>query len=116
MSGIEIRSCACEGWWEQNWHGRQPMRQLMLSFEGGRIRGSGVDMVGRFIFNGAIAATGMIVMVKKYIGGHSANYVGTYDGEGTMSGEWRIGIDRGRWMINIRRAQAASEEEIAEIG
>jgi hypothetical protein len=117
MSENLVRSCACEGWWEQAWFGRQPMENLALAFDGRRIRGSGVDVVGRFTFDGLVDESGGVAMIKHYLGGHSVDYLGLYDGEGTLSGDWRIGPDHGRWLITIRRVQAAAaEEEIAQIG
>ncbi len=36
----------CEGWWEQDGFGRQPMAELLLRFESSQLVGSGVDIIG----------------------------------------------------------------------
>ena len=36
----------CEGWWQQGGHGRQPMEQLEISFEGSKLQGTGTDIIG----------------------------------------------------------------------
>jgi hypothetical protein len=92
----------CEGWWEQRGFGRQPMLELRIRFQDGTIRGSGVDIIGPFKFTGRISTNGRVIMVKRYIGQHRVDYVGSYDGEGTMWGRWRIGPSRGRWLITLR--------------
>ncbi len=69
----------CEDWWEQREFGRQPMEQLRLRFDGDKIVGAGVDVVGRFTMRGTLVH-GQIAIVKRYIGQHDVAYVGTYDG------------------------------------
>jgi sarcosine oxidase delta subunit len=96
----------CEGWWEQAGCGRQPMLDLMIQVAGGRITGSGDDMIGQFTFNGTLSETGHVAMIKQYIGQHKVYYVGSYDGEGTMWGHWRLAFGCGRWLITIRRGRA----------
>src|SRR5689334_2599846 len=83
---VEAADMPCEGWWEQDILGRQPMRELLLRFEGGQIAGSGHDIVGPFTIAGTIAADGNVAMVKRYVGAHAVRYVGSYDGEGLMWG------------------------------
>jgi hypothetical protein len=75
----------CEGWWEQAGYGRQPMEQLRIEFDGGDIRGSGTDIVGLFALTGTIEE-GKVAIVKQYLGQHSVDFLGMYDGEGTMHG------------------------------
>ena len=106
--------CQCEGWWEQDWYGRQPMTKLRIAFESNRIHGSGVDIVGPFSLSGIIGDGGAVVIQKQYIGSHCVEYVGAYDGEGSMAGEWRIDSFRGRWLISIRRVETDSTREITE--
>ncbi|HYM89666.1 MAG TPA: hypothetical protein VES92_11195 [Nitrospiraceae bacterium] len=53
-------------------------------------------------------------MVKRYVGKHLVEYLGTYDGEGTLWGEWRIGPFRDRWMITLKRPSRTSEIHAAE--
>src|SRR5262249_40145315 len=93
----------CEGWWEEVGYGRQPMLNLQLRFQGNGISGSGIDIIGPFFLQGRIAQGGGVAMVKQYLGQHSVDYAGTYDGEGTMWGQWRIGPFHDRWMIKIAR-------------
>lgn len=99
----------CTGWWEQDWYGRQPMHQLRLLFLEDQFEGSGTDIVGPFTMAGTIAADGTVRMVKQYLGQHSVEYVGTYDGEGVLSGTWHVSYLRGPWMIRLGRAEADAE-------
>jgi hypothetical protein len=79
------------GFWEQTVFGKQPMRQLTLRFQGGRIDGDGVDVIGRFTFTGSYDDAGSVAMVKQYAGLHQVLYRGAYDGEGSILGRWSIG-------------------------
>ena len=99
----------CDGWWEQEGLGRQPMEQLRLQFTLGGIRGSGTDVIGPFTFSGTLSQDGRVTMLKQYLGQHSVDYVGVYDGEGVMSGQWRIFFWHGPWMIRIRSAPTDAE-------
>jgi len=90
------------------------MEPLQLSFDQGRIEGSGADIIGAFTFSGRMADDGRVAMQKQYVGQHSVDYYGTYDGEGVMSGEWRISFSRGPWMIRIRRLGVDAATEIKE--
>lgn len=90
----------CEGWWEQTGYGRQRMWNLRLTIAGGHISGSGMDMVGPFTVTGLLDNE-RVAIKKCYMGSHTVDYFGVYDGEGTMTGEWRIDFDGGRWMIKI---------------
>jgi hypothetical protein len=83
------------GYWEQAGWGRQPMHELELHFGGGNVRGSGRDVIGRFTFAGTYDYHGLVRLVKQYLGRHQVLYEGTYDGEGTIYGQWSIG-DRWR--------------------
>jgi hypothetical protein len=115
MSGNSGSAARCEGWWEQTPYGRQSMEQLRLSFHEGSIRGSGTDIVGPFTFSGTLADHGGVAMRKQYVGLHSVDYLGTYDGEGVMSGQWQLYDLRGPWLIKIRLAEAEGAKEIKEI-
>ena len=90
----------CQGWWEQLGLGRQSMDDLILQFDGHRLAGSGVDVVGPFTLNGRINTDGVIIE-KQYLGRHAVEYLGDYDGEGTMRGLWSIYGVGGEWMIKI---------------
>ena len=104
----------CEGWWEEIGFGRQPMQNLRLRFQGHRVVGSGSDIVGPFSLVGTISAGGQVAMVKRYLGQHSVDYLGTYDGEGTMWGEWWIGSVHDRWMIKITRPLRSSVPQVPD--
>ncbi len=90
------------------------MRELRLRFDAGRIAGSGHDIVGAFTISGTIAADGGVIMNKRYLGMHAVRYVGSYDGEGLLWGQWWIGALHNRWLIKIRQARdsATSEREM----
>lgn len=107
----------CEGWWEQIDFGRQPMLDLRIQVAERRIAGSGSDMIGPFTFTGTLSETGQVAMLKQYIGQHTVDYVGSYDGEGTMWGHWRIAFWYGRWLITFRhgRAERADTAAIQEL-
>src|SRR5438067_13292067 len=77
-----------EGFWVQDFYGRQPMREFELRFApDGNISGSGKDVVGRFTFSGAYdTQTGRVLMVKQYIGKHAVRYAGDPAGEGSNRG------------------------------
>jgi hypothetical protein len=107
----------CDGWWLEEGWGRQPMRDLRLKFEGGKISGSGYDIIGLFTFAGTISEQGHVAMTKRYVGQHTVDYVGQYDGEGLLWGEWQIGPLKDHWMIKFRSANASASRqgEIEEI-
>jgi hypothetical protein len=90
------------------------MLQLQMRISGGQITGSGLDIVGPFRFTGTISEGGAVAMIKQYLGQHQVEYLGIYDGEGTMFGEWRLWHLTDRWAISFKRlantARAASEE------
>jgi hypothetical protein len=67
------------------------MRDLVLHFGDGHVDGSGIDIVGRFNFQGHYDHEGNVVLIKLYLGRHQVLYTGRYDGEGTIFGEWSIG-------------------------
>jgi hypothetical protein len=105
----------CEGWWEQDICGRQFMKDLTIKIIDGRIQGSGHDIAGLFILSGRIGEGSKVMIDKNYLGSHRVAYVGTYDGEGTMSGEWYIGYDHGHWAISIRNGISQAESGISEL-
>jgi hypothetical protein len=112
----QTRGTPCEGWWDQlNW-GRQQMSDLYLEFSAGAISGSGADVVGPFLFKGKIDAQGQVAMTKDYVGQHSVDYRGNYDGEGLLWGQWRVAGMTDRWLIRLKpkRAMATHAAETAE--
>lgn len=82
----------CDGWWEQIFFGRQPMKDLVVSIEADRIQGRGSDVVGPFVLEGLFSSDGSVALSKHYVGRHSVRYLGKYDGEGTMAVERCIRI------------------------
>jgi hypothetical protein len=80
------------GYWDQEVFGRQPMGPLALHFHDGQIEGEGRDIIGPFAFEGEYDEHGSVRLVKQYLGErtHQVFYQGTYDGEGTIFGEWQI--------------------------
>ena len=89
-----------KGFWQQEGWGQQPMEEFELYFSNGIVTGQGVDMVGRFTFDGEYdQQTGLLNLVKKYVGRHTVNYVGQPNGEGAIVGRWSIVMVLGehRW-------------------
>lgn len=104
-----------QGYWQQRGWGRQPMQNVVLHFGEGAIHGDGVDVVGRFTFEGTCDAQGSVSMVKRYLGKHRVQYDGQFDGEGTIFGRWSIPpFDSDEFVLTIVRNREATEE-IAEI-
>jgi hypothetical protein len=65
-------------------------QDLQLTFEGGRMRGTGSDDVGRFSIRGHYDGTAREVRwVKSYLGAHDVHYRGFRDGKGIW-GTWEI--------------------------
>ena len=110
-----------EGFWVQDFYGRQPMREFELCFApDGNISGSGKDVVGRFTFSGAYdTQTGRVLMVKQYIGKHAVRYAGDPDGEGSIQGTWEInhhGVAlRGTFLLRPVVRKPTGDEPIQEI-
>lgn len=105
----------CEGWWEQDGYGRQPMEELRIAFDGRNLRGSGVDFVGPFTLEGTVSEAGIVAILKQYLGRHQVVYIGRSDGEGTFTGIWRIGALGGRWTIKIGRLESPSSAAIHDL-
>jgi hypothetical protein len=91
------------------------MHELRMAFADGKVRGAGRDVVGDFLFNGTISPNGDVIMVKQYIGRHSVNYTGTYDGEGLMQGRWSLGLFSGPWLIRLGRSDGSTGVESAAL-
>jgi hypothetical protein len=106
-----------EGFWVQEYYGRQTMREFLLGFSSGNITGRGSDVIGRFNISGAYdIQTGHVLMVKQYIGKHMVRYVGDPDGEGCIQGTWSIGPDwSGPFLLRPVVPKASGNEPIAEI-
>ena len=109
-----------EGFWVQEFYGRQPMREFELRFNEGNITGGGKDIVGRFNFTGAYdVKTGKLLMVKQYIGKHAVRYTGEPDGEGSIQGTWEIttrnGVQSGTFLLRPVVRRPTGDEPINEI-
>ena len=113
------------GFWVQKEHGRQEMEAFELHFNNGAITGKGIDMVGPFHFRGVYDVnTGKLMMGKKYIGKHRVYYEGQPDGEGCISGTWRMELefagsawrDKGPFLMRPELPKATGHEPIQEIG
>ncbi len=106
------------GYWEQPQWGRQEMRDLVLRFADGVVEGEGRDIIGRFTFSGAYDNEGRLSMIKQYQGDgvrgatHQVLYVGSYDGEGTVFGQWAIGPTIGPFALTPLRGPGHSEADI----
>ena len=109
--------CKCIGWWQQEGYGRQPMHQLQIAFQGSHIEGSGVDLIAPFTLTGNLRSDGAVEIVKQYSGRHTVLYVGQYDGEGTLYGDWDIDGYRGLWSIKLLQLDPvdADREEYDEV-
>lgn len=108
-------SVAWRGYWDQAGLGRQSMHDLVLHFSAGLIAGEGVDILGPFQFESSYADQGTVTLIK-YYRRHDVLYQGTYDGEGTIFGEWFIGKHwRGRFALTPERPAIAAGAEIQEI-
>lgn len=105
----------CIGWWQQAGYGRQPMKELLLSIEGGRIIGRGVDIVAPFQMTGKVREDGAVEIVKQYEKRHTVLYVGQYDGEGTLYGDWDISGYQGEWSIKLLRPASTNSDAIEDI-
>ena len=107
-----------EGFWVQEYWGRQAMTPFFLRFADGKVSGEGKDVVGRFTFTGiSDEGTGLLRLVKQYIGRHSVLYVGQPDGEGSILGTWHIGESyTGPFMIRPSLQKPRGDEPIQEVG
>ncbi len=112
-----------DGFWVQEYVGRQAMTPFTLRFAEGQVTGDGRDMVGPFTFRGEYAeVTGEVRMVKQYYteGGrrrHQVLYIGRPDGEGSIQGTWSIGPDYlGPFLLRPRLQKPTGDEPIHEIG
>jgi hypothetical protein len=107
-----------DGFWVQEYFGRQPMTPFSLRFADGVVTGEGRDVIGRFTFAGEYdQTTGAVRLVKQYLGKHRVLYVGHPDGEGSIQGTWSIGeYCRGPFLLRPRIAKPKGDEPIQEIG
>lgn len=105
-----------DGFWEQPPYGRQAMEDLLLEFDSGSVRGAGRDMIGPFLFEGTYDTAGLVRLRKQYIGRHTVLYVGQYDGEGVVFGQWFIGSDSGKFALRRQWRPPGADAPIQEIG
>lgn len=110
------------GYWHQSSVGRHPMKEFELHFRpDGTVSGRGVDMVGRFTFDGEWdRATGQVQMTKQFLGKHQVRYDGRPDGEGSITGTWTIDYfgshDKGPFGLSPHLPKPTGDEPIQEIG
>lgn len=110
------------GYWHQSSVGRHPMKEFELHFRSdGTVTGHGVDMVGRFTFDGEWdRTTGRVQMTKQYLGQHQVHYDGNPDGEGSITGTWTIEYfgfrDEGPFGLSPHLPKPTGDEPIQEIG
>lgn len=110
------QSQSCTGWWAQRGKGRQDMDGLRMTVRGGRVSGSGLDIVGAFTFEGSLQGD-RVEMTKRYFGAMPVLYTGHYDGDRRLWGTWHLPAERGPWEITLREGlaeEAALEAEQAE--
>ena len=103
----------CQGWWEQAAYGRQEMHDLQLSMHNGVISGSGTDIIHDFTLAGKISEQGAVEIVKQYRDRHSVLYVGRYDGEGAMFGDWHISGFTGKWWLKFQGPASIALDDMA---
>jgi hypothetical protein len=100
------------GYWEQVGWGRRVMH-LTLRLGEGRIEGEGHDCIGAFTFRGDYDECGQVSLVKQYLGKHRVLYRGTYDGEGTIFGQWSIPpFWTGPFVLKLEKADHAAQEAV----
>lgn len=111
-----------DGFWVQEYVGRQAMTPFTLRFADGQVTGDGRDVVGPFTFSGTYDETGAVRLVKQYFTAegrerHQVLYVGRPDGEGSITGTWSIGPDyTGPFLLRPRVPKPTGDEPIHEIG
>jgi hypothetical protein len=106
-----------DGFWVQEFWGRQAMTPFFLTFAGGKVTGRGKDIIGPFLFSGEYdEVTGEIRLVKQY-SRHSVIYVGNPDGEGSIHGTWYIGETyKGPFSLRPHSRKPSGDEPIQEMG
>jgi len=104
-----MKETACIGWWKQlGYHA--DMEGLRMRIDGDHIQGSGIDVVGSFVFDGILADDGSLVMKKQYLGAHAVHYRGQFNGKDHFWGSWELTGMQGPWEILAREG----EEEAVE--
>jgi len=71
---------------------------MSLKFDGTNMDGDGIDEIGPFVIHGVFGTRGEVSWTKSYIGKHSVQYQGQYNGRG-ICGDWTIGSCTGGFMI-----------------
>lgn len=106
-----------EGFWVQEFWGRQAMTPFFLAFSAGKVNGKGKDIIGPFHFSGEYdEETGQIHLIKQYLGKHSVLYIGNPDGEGCIQGTWHIGgFYKGPFLIRPAVQKPRGDEPIQEM-
>jgi hypothetical protein len=108
------------GFFLQRWlPGRHPMT-LDLTFQDGRLKATGRDVVGAFTFDGSYdRADGKCRWTKHYLGKHRVSYAGVNEGQGIW-GAWEIRLlwglyrDRGVFHIWPEGVTPSTEADLTE--
>lgn len=94
-----IPSGPWHGFYNYDAGGERHRMDLRLDFREGRIRGDGIDDIGRFAIRGTYdAATLRCSWFKTYIGAHTVHYDGVFD-LGSIWGLWTLDFGRGGFRI-----------------
>jgi hypothetical protein len=90
------------------------MRMTLTFTSDGKMQGDGIDDVAPFDIDGVfVPATNQAKWTKSYVGMHSVEYRGLYDGR-TICGEWMLGGHSGGFWI-WPNALSQGETETADI-
>lgn len=109
----DMKDNKCTGWWEQ-WGKREEMEALRIYLGEGKINGSGIDYVGTFTFSGVVSDENHVRMTKVYLGKHSVEYIGQYNGSNRLQGVWKLMGMQGPWEIVIHSEKKEEEQSVLE--
>jgi hypothetical protein len=66
---------------------------LTLNFDEGKVQGAGIDNPGHFVIDGSYdGVSSRLRWVKQYVGKHSVQYEGRYEGD-EIIGTWSLAQD-----------------------
>jgi hypothetical protein len=94
--------------------GPKHQMHLSLTFNGGSINGDGTDDIGPFLIRGAFdGSIREASWTKSYVGMHTVEYRGLYDGR-SICGDWSLIVSSGGfwiWPSTLREMVTESIEE-----
>lgn len=100
-----------EGFYTYSWSPQRHRMSFHLDFEGGQVRGSGVDDIAPFHWEGVYDTQHMTCVMVKFYPAHVVHYDGHADENGIW-GTWTIGaFDKGGFHIWPKSAGETNEEE-----